>query len=541
MGTATVIHTQRPPTQSDLNSLLETLYDRPNGIPQLDEDGELVGPVYATAGLASEFEGGNTPAEGLLVYKSDTKQFAVGDGTTPGGLTIGYPTSKNSVWVQPGTTPTANADNLKFAKLFAATLSPSATNPVYVMMPPGVYDFGTGDANGYGLVADTPYVHFMGLASDPTAVRITSMIITHDRATVMQTVDNVHFYNVTMENLETTVGPEGQSWYIAAYGPNTDLPGTVLDNVHIYVASPGYGDVAMGMRAGIEYSGIYRRVTTNSACSFGLSAYTGSGVLSGTVDNFNALTYAESCSNDIISGVIRNSQFPPSAFKSGTISGLIERCTFSGNAFTEFVTVSGIIRDCVVAGDFLTSMNVSLTSTSKIQQITCGGSVGSNATCAGLIENVIAAGDFCGLITTIASTAVFRHCVAAGSGFGCLRLAGTFEDCSALNGFNGAMASDANTVMRRCTVKAGSGITNFKGLMEDCDIRMSGSDLSAVTVASTAKIYRSTLVSTGTGNSVYAGTAQNAVVAGCVMNTAIHANVTNLVATPYNVVDSYIA
>jgi hypothetical protein len=56
-------------------------------------------------------------------------------------------------------------------------------------------------------------------------------------------------------------------------------------------------------------------------------------------------------------------------------------------------------------------------------------------------------------------------------------------------------------------------------------------------VGAGARIYNSTILGNGTGKSIDAGSAVNAVIAQCRLNKGIGANVTNLIATPYNVDD----
>ena len=61
------------------------------------------------------------------------------------------------------------------------------------------------------------------------------------------------------------------------------------------------------------------------------------------------------------------------------------------------------------------------------------------------------------------------------------------------------------------------------------------------TNGNTAKIYNSILISGSGGNSVYSSDAHTAKIANCIMKTAINGNITNLIDTPYNVVDSDIS
>jgi hypothetical protein len=60
-------------------------------------------------------------------------------------------------------------------------------------------------------------------------------------------------------------------------------------------------------------------------------------------------------------------------------------------------------------------------------------------------------------------------------------------------------------------------------------------------VGAGAKIFDSTLIATGTGNSITAGSAVTISLAGCRMNNSINANVSNNLGTlteSYNLIDS---
>lgn len=77
------------------------------------------------------------------------------------------------------------------------------------------------------------------------------------------------------------------------------------------------------------------------------------------------------------------------------------------------------------------------------------------------------------------------------------------------------------------------------GRIENCRIVMAAANQHAIILTDgNTRVYNSTLISTGTCNSIYAASAKNVVATHCRMNAAIHGNVTNLIGTPYNVVDS---
>lgn len=96
--------------------------------------------------------------------------------------------------------------------------------------------------------------------------------------------------------------------------------------------------------------------------------------------------------------------------------------------------------------------------------------------------------------------------------------------------------------MRRCrSVGRTEAIYNWQGLMIDCEIEVTGTNKHAVEINGEARIYKSVLIANGTGHSVYAASAQDAKIAGILANKAIGSNVTNLIASAGNVIDSDIS
>jgi hypothetical protein len=77
--------------------------------------------------------------------------------------------------------------------------------------------------------------------------------------------------------------------------------------------------------------------------------------------------------------------------------------------------------------------------------------------------------------------------------------------------------------------------------MRRCRFVCTGTNNNAINVGDGAKIFDSTLVATGTGNSITAGSAVTISLAGCRMNNNINANVSNNLGTlteSYNLIDS---
>jgi hypothetical protein len=76
--------------------------------------------------------------------------------------------------------------------------------------------------------------------------------------------------------------------------------------------------------------------------------------------------------------------------------------------------------------------------------------------------------------------------------------------------------------------------------MRGCTFKATGTNQSAIRVGSGAKIFDSTLIATGTGNSITAGSAVTISLAGCRMNNSINSNVSNNLGTlteSYNLID----
>lgn len=233
--------------------------DQADGYAGLNEDGHLVGPIFAEVKTAAE-HAGTTPDVGRLLCKSDRYPgFAIGDGETAGGLDIGSGliSSDALIIVLRGATDSASADNIRAAYTAAKALTPggnalSATNRATVLIPPGVYDFGTGNGTNHGLQLDAQYVDLMGLNANPRTTRLTSAIGTDTRGTVEQTVDDVRLANLHLA-ITSTGGSGGTSDTPAAYFPNGNLPTCEIRNCLFSSAAT----TRASMRVGVEYSGTY--------------------------------------------------------------------------------------------------------------------------------------------------------------------------------------------------------------------------------------------------------------------------------------------
>jgi hypothetical protein len=98
----------------------------------------------------------------------------------------------------------------------------------------------------------------------------------------------------------------------------------------------------------------------------------------------------------------------------------------------------------------------------------------------------------------------------------------------------------SNGTLYNCRLlKRTDALKNWNGKIYDCVIIVEGTDKNCIELAgSDCKIYDSTLIANGTGYSVYASDVVTTRVAGCIMNKNMFSDVSNLIDTPYNIIDS---
>jgi hypothetical protein len=224
----------------------------------------------------------------------------------------------------------------------------------------------------------------------------------------------------------------------------------------------------------------------------------------------------------------------------------IENCVFSGTTSSGMRTAteySGTYRRCV-GGD------------SSFGGTYLG--VGSTAIASGLFEDCISGTESFGGIGT--ASGIFTRCASSGvSSFGGTA-SGTFTDCSTISGFQtasgtflrcsvstsgfgSASGTTATGSLTECTINIASVLGylgTFTGTAHRCRFVVTSSNVSALRVGAGAKIFDSTLIATGTGNSITAGSAVTISLAGCRMNNSINSNVSNNLGTlteSYNLID----
>ena len=203
----------------------------------------------------------------------------------------------------------------------------SATNRACVILPPGKYDLDHGAENAcVPLTLDTEFVDIIGLTTDRSLQHIYGTPAATNSGVIVQTADDVHISNLTVEILTEVEIVEEVPQYnydntaSSAYFPSTNLSNAVLDNCY-FIGYESESLLLWSMRLTIEYSGTF------NYCTGGDYAFGYSGTASGT---FNY------CTGGFVSfgGV-------------GIASGTFTNCTGGDEAFGAEGTASGIFTNCI--------------------------------------------------------------------------------------------------------------------------------------------------------------------------------------------------
>jgi hypothetical protein len=405
---------------------------------------------------------------------------------------VGY---KNIVFVRPGEDLAAKYDWLKSASRDAQMGALSATNRRVLVLTPGKYE----PASEWEL--DTDYVDVTTLTPlDPRATLVTSARedpVTVP-STVKQTADDVRLSGFTIENTATTANDNGVGFGIAA----SDNSASVYEHMHFLLTTAG---------------------GSTSIHKWPVGCVITDGVLDGSWYFCESGNRGWRVRND--TGQL--STFRPYMFhcKAGTGS-------FCGDGYGKVQITSCEMYHCE-AGMF--------------SYASCSG-MGAEITSDAYFENCIG-GDKC-WAQGCPCAGTFVHCRGGSICFGGSqgKVYGSFTgvaiDCEASGDSFGAGWSDSRCTGRleRCRI-TGIGDAMFcnGAILKDCYIQVTGTNKHCIDLSSdagTTKIYDSTLIANGSGDSIYAGGAKNVIAAHCRLNKAINANVTNLIATPYNVIDS---
>lgn len=436
--------------------------------------------------------------------------------------------------VRPSASATTNGTELRNAYAAAKAFTPntsalSATNRATVILLPGRYNLGTTRLN-----LDTDFVDIIGLTDTPEQVVITSSIVLSDSGTIYQTANDVKIKGVTIDR---TGNPAGSgAGRTAAYFPfpkATAITSWTGNGTTMTIAANGHG-LQTGDSVRISGSGnssvdgafTVTRIDDNSFSY--LSTVNASGSIGTATERFN-LTQIENCRFSGASdsgmrhfveyaGTYKNCAGGGSSFGyDGTASGTFANCTGGESSFGGIGTASGIFTGCT-GGDLSFAGGGSGTASGIFTGCTGGySSFGGEGTASGIFTDC-AGGDYSfGGDGTASGT--FTGCT-GGDGSYDGTTSGVFIDCSLTNSisYNGT----------------------FTGTMRRCRFVTTGTNANALRVGAGAKIFDSTLIATGTGNSITAGSAVTISLAGCRMNKSINSNVSNNLGTlteSYNLID----
>jgi hypothetical protein len=426
--------------------------------------------------------------------------------------------------VRPSASATTNGTELRNAYAAAKAFTPntaalSATNRATVILLPGRYDLGTTRLN-----LDTDFVDIIGLTDTPEQVVITSQVIISDSGTVYQTANDVKIKGVTIDR---TGAPAGSgAGRTAAYFPfprATAITTWSGDGTTMTIAANGHGlqtgdSVRISGSGNSSVDGVFT-VTRIDDNSFSYpSTVNAAGSIGTATERFN-LTYIENCvfSGDNSSGMRLIVEY----------SGTYRRCVGGAGSFSGVITgsganASGLFEDCTATSGSFGGSNGSASGTFT----RCSASSDSfGSTASGVFTDCTAGATSFGGQAGGSASGTFLRCTVNGAGFGSSSsggtATGTFTDCTLTN-----------------TVSYGG---TFTGTMRRCRFVCTGTNNNALRVSDGAKIFDSTLVATGTGNSITAGSAVTISLAGCRMNNNINANVSNNLGTlteSYNLIDS---
>jgi hypothetical protein len=457
---------------------------------------------------------------------------------------IDIDTSNNSngayIIVRPSASATTNGTELRnayaAAKLFTPNTSAlSATNRATVILLPGRYDLGTTRLN-----LDTDFVDIIGLTDTPEQVVITSSVILSDSGTIYQTANDVKIKGVTIDRTSSPAG--SGAGRTAAYFPfpkATAITTWSGDGTTMTIAANGHG-LQTGDSVSISGSGnssvdgafTVTRIDDNSFSY--LSTVNAAGSIGTATERFN-LTQIENC---VFSGT------SDSAMRRSTeYAGTYKKCVSGAASFGLAGIASGLFEDCI-AGSFSfggDSIGIGIASGTFKRCVAGEDSFGAKEA-SGLFEDCIGSEEcFAGQTGGVAS-GVFKRCSAEYLSFGNLLASGIFENCSAsVIGFGSADGRTATGTFTDCTLTSEFGYGGtFTGTMRRCRFVCTGTNNNALRVGNGAKIFDSTLIATGTGNSITAGGAVTISLAGCRMNNSINSNVSNNLGTlteSYNLID----
>jgi hypothetical protein len=241
----------------------------------------------------------------------------------------------------------------------------SHSNRMTVLVAPGIYDLSR------PLDMDTEFVDLVGLTTDAKSQYIqlkssTDISLRQNHGTIRQSANDVRITNVTLDFEAPGDEYEWMHWRAtdsAAYFPESNLPKTVMDNVHL-VMYPYFDEEAGNYfykergwltRKDIEYSGKYSNITTSKGCQGLFSGYTNlmsgefTNIISAGPDAFSVFSF-EAPYTSGITGKVTNftgSRFSFNMAFRGILSGTIENCKVGYGSFDGYQPVlSGTFINC---------------------------------------------------------------------------------------------------------------------------------------------------------------------------------------------------
>lgn len=443
----------------------------------------------------------------------------------------------NSYYVFVGGEATAAANGLALtgAYIYAQAQTPgglakAASNRFTIVVMPGVYDVGDGN-----LVMSDEFIDIIGLSKNTGAGFFASPLIDHGETvitstghTLTQSANNVTIANVCLRTSSTTKF----AWNLTtAVTTASKMLNVLITNTNA-VATPS-------MPAALTLAGYYEDVRAWNQSSFGNS---NTAVCSGVFIRCKAgaFSFATALSSgSIASGRFEDCEADGASFgTNGTASGTFIRCryvaidTTVSPMFGGAGVASGYFQDCVANGQ-----DGSFGNTASGRFVACRSDI--------TVAAGISPGGAFGCGTTGLASGNFYQCSGGNNSFGGSNNAtgrtftGRAYQCVAgMNSFGGGSttAGVMGGIMLTCRLNGRLNAV-VAGKIDDTQIVVSNVDETAVLVTIGASISRCTLVGNGTGFSVDAPAPVSVLIYQCSMNLGFGANVTNLVATPYNVND----
>ena len=359
--------------------------------------------------LATQSRAGNLTVNGDLTISNNltAQSITLGGETQTNWNSLPLQGSKYVI-VPQGTNDAHRGNNLRAAYTRAASLGPSASNRITVIVPPGAYNLGSD-----GLVMDTSYVDIIGLVP----CQMTTKQVFTDRAgrqrsktvsaaeqhtasingTITQTVDNVHIESV----------------YLQFYWPTVSGTNTVLR--HVWMTD------MRNIGGGLEYAGQYIDCVSGS---WGFSSH-----ISGTFIDCVAETHSFGNSEVTTSATLIDCTAYEQSFGGrggGGASGTFTRCVGGDFCFGGWGNASGTFIDCVAGQESFAGGGWTASGT-FIGCVGDEGSFGSSTEGGGTVsgtfidcvggQNSFAGNDENSYMTP---SAKLRHCKASGgfAGFG---------------------------------------------------------------------------------------------------------------------------